>query len=423
MKRNSLKALLALGAIALVVSCTNDSISEESEALSAGDFNILEVPEKVLIPNQYVVIFNEDKLPVNPKLVLSYKESQQSVRSFAEALFNQKNLTGVEINRVYSKSITGVSIKIAKEQIAAIRNDDKISVIEQDWIYPFAPPCGTPNGGPCDPDNGDGGNDGGNDTGGSTQQTPWGITRVNGVSNYTGTGVAYVLDSGIDLTHPDLNVNASLGFNAFTSGADSKNLSDGNGHGTHVAGTIAAINNNEGVIGVAPGATVVPVKVLDRRGSGSLSGVIAGIDFVAANGSNGDVANMSLGGGASSALDLAVFNAAQSGVKFVLAAGNNGANANNFSPARVNGPNIFTISAMSTGDNWASFSNFANPPVDFCAPGVSILSTWKGGGYNTISGTSMAAPHAAGILLLGNPSTDGVVNNDPDGTPDPIIVH
>lgn len=420
MKRNSFKVLLAFGIVALIASCSNDSISEESELLNASDFNILEVPEKVLIPNQYVVIFNEDKLRVNPKSILSYKESQQSVKTFAEELFNQKNLAGVEIERVYSKSIPGVSIKITKDQISAIRNDERISVIEQDWVYPFAPPCGTPNGGPCDPPGND---DGGNDTGASTQQTPWGITRVNGVSNYTGIGVAYVLDSGIDLTHPDLNVNASMGFNAFTSGADSKSLNDGNGHGTHVAGTIAAINNNEGVIGVAPGATVVPVKVLDRRGSGSLSGVIAGIEFVAANGSNGDVANMSLGGGASSALDLAVSNAAQSGVKFVLAAGNNGANANNFSPARVNGPNIYTISAMSIGDNWASFSNFANPPVDYCAPGVSILSTWKDGGYNSISGTSMAAPHAAGVLLLGNPSTDGFVNNDPDGAPDPIIVH
>src|SRR5690606_10754444 len=136
--------------------------------------------------------------------------------------------------------------------------------------------------------------------------TPWGITRVNGVSNYTGTRKAYVLDSGIDLTHEDLNVDASSGFNAFSSGPDGNSLNDLNGHGTHVAGTIAAKNNSIGVIGVAPGATVIPVKVLDRRGSGSYSGVIAGVDFVAANGSNGDVANMSLGGPISTALDNAV---------------------------------------------------------------------------------------------------------------------
>src|SRR5690606_21119592 len=110
-------------------------------------------------------------------------------------------------------------------------------------------------------------------------------------------------------------------FNAFTSGRDGGSLTDGNGHGTHVAGTIAAINNNFGVIGVAPGATVVPVKVLDSRGSGSYSGVIAGVDFVGAKGNTGDVANMSLGGPVSEALDAAIL-AASSKVKFVLAAGN-----------------------------------------------------------------------------------------------------
>jgi subtilisin family serine protease len=281
----------------------------------------------------------------------------------------------------------------------------------------FAPPCGTPKGGPCD---GGGGGGGGSDS----QETPYGITRVNGGVTYTGNGVAWILDSGIDLDHPDLNVDASRGYNAFTSGKDGKSLDDGNGHGTHVAGTIAAIDNTEGVIGVAAGATVIPVKVLGARGSGSYSGVIAGINHVAANGSSGDVANMSLGGPVSQAVDDAVKNAAQSsGVKFVLAAGNESDDANNHSPARVNGNNIYTISAMNSNDSWASFSNYGNPPIDYAAPGVSIKSTWKNGSYNTISGTSMAAPHAAGVLLLGNPSTNGTVSGDPDGNADPIIVH
>src|SRR5690606_33689667 len=111
------------------------------------------------------------------------------------------------------------------------------------------------------------------------------------------------------------------------------------------------------------------------------------------------------------------------GIKFVLAAGNEGTHANNSSPARVNGTNVYTISAMNSSDSWASFSNYGNPPVDYAAPGVSVKSTWRNGGYNTISGTSMAAPHAAGVLLLGAPRTDGTVKNDPDGNPDPIIVH
>ena len=246
---------------------------------------------------------------------------------------------------------------------------------------------------------------------------------MNGGVTYTGSGVAWILDTGIDLDHPDLNVDAGRGHNTFTNGKDSKSLDDGNGHGTHTAGTIAAIDNNEGVIGVAAGATVIPVKVLSAQGSGSYSGVIEGIDYVGANGSNGDVANMSLGGPASQALDNAVIAASNQGIKFCVAAGNDADNSNNYSPARANGANIYTISAMDDNDNWAYFSNYGNPPVDYCAPGVSVKSCWKNGGYNTISGTSMATPHAAGVLLLGSAHTSGNVSGDPDGNADPIISH
>jgi subtilisin family serine protease len=197
---------------------------------------------------------------------------------------------------------------------------------------------------------------------------------------------------------------------------------DQNGHGTHVAGTIAAKNNSIGVVGVAAGATVVSVRVLDRRGSGSTSGVIAGVDYVAAVASSGDVANMSLGGGVSLALDAAV-SVASGSCKFSLAAGNETDNANNHSPARVNGANIFTISAMGIGDKWASYSNYGNPPVDYCAPGSSIYSTYKDGGYATLSGTSMAAPHVAGVLLLGAIRNGGSVSGDPDGNADVIAIH
>jgi subtilisin family serine protease len=159
--------------------------------------------------------------------------------------------------------------------------------------------------------------------------------------------------------------------------------------------------------------------VLDRRGSGSTSGVIAGVDYVAANASSSDVANMSLGGGISTSLDEAVLNASAH-LRFVLAAGNESDDADSHSPARVNGPNVYTISAMDINDNWAYFSNYG-PSVDYCAPGYSIQSTYKNGGYATLSGTSMAAPHVCGLLLLtNNLSTDGFVNNDPDGDPDPI---
>jgi len=166
--------------------------------------------------------------------------------------------------------------------------------------------------------------------------------------------------------------------------------------------------------------------VLDRRGSGSYSGVIAGVDYVASGAPNCAVANMSLGGPVSQALDAAVLAAGQAGVTMVLAAGNESDDANNHSPARAGGAsandNVYAISAVNSSDAFASFSNYGSA-VSYAAPGVGVESTWKSGGYNTISGTSMAAPHAAGVFLLGNASTDGTASGDPDGNPDPIIVH
>jgi subtilisin family serine protease len=221
------------------------------------------------------------------------------------------------------------------------------------------------------------------------------------------------------LNHPDLTVDVSRS-RTFLGGTSTPD--DQNGHGTHVAGTIAAIDNTIGVVGVAAGATVVAVRVLDRRGSGTTSGVIAGVNYVASVGVSGDVANMSLGGSVSKSLDDAVL-AASAKVKFTLAAGNETDNANNHSPARVNGTNVYTVSAMDKVDKFAYFSNYGNPPVDYCAPGVSIYSTYKDGGYATLSGTSMAAPHVAGILALGNLRSDSYVLSDPDGNADPIAEH
>ncbi|GAB4574883.1 MAG: hypothetical protein Tsb008_13800 [Rhodothalassiaceae bacterium] len=250
------------------------------------------------------------------------------------------------------------------------------------------------------------------------QTTPWGIARVNG--GVDGTGLtAWVIDTGIDLDHADLNVDTARSANF----ARGRSADDGNGHGTHVAGTIAAIDNAVGVVGVAAGATVVPVRVLDNSGSGTLSGVIAGIDYVGANASAGDVANMSLGGSFSQALNDAVIAAADRGIKFAIAAGNESQFTGNVSPGSTEHSNVYTVSAIDSADRFASFSNFGNPPVDCAAPGVSVLSTWNNGGLNTISGTSMATPHVAGILLLGAARFDGTAIGDPDGNPDPICVH
>lgn len=396
---------LTAGALILmfaVVGCQN--VTEISNTDDLSENNIIE--------GQYIVVM---KSSTDGQFKLGEEEQIEAVRS---KVFATVELPETEVVAKYNNVLAGFAAQLNDSQLEKLRSNKNVKYIEKDRIHTFAPPCGTPNGGPCD-DPGDG-DDGGGD---SNQETPYGITRVNGGVTYSGSNVAWILDSGIDLDHPDLNVDASRGFNAFTSGRDGKSLDDGNGHGSHVAGTIAAIDNNQGVIGVAAGATVIPVKVLDSRGSGSYSGVIAGVDHVGANGSAGDVANMSLGGPTSQALDDAVLAASSNGIWFSLAAGNSSEDANNSSPARVNGTYIVTISAMDSNDNWASFSNYGNPPIDYAAPGVSVTSTWKDGGYNTISGTSMAAPHAAGVLLLGNASTNGTVNGDPDGNPDPIIVH
>lgn len=247
---------------------------------------------------------------------------------------------------------------------------------------------------------------GGGGSGG--QAVDWGIDQVfNGKSRTDCTGFArraWIIDTGIDLDHPDLNVDQSISFDALgsRSGAD-----DLNGHGTHVAGTIAAIDNSAGTVGVCPGATVVSVRVLDRRGSGSYSGVIAGIDFVAANADAGDVANLSLGGPPSDLLDDAIKNLAGQGVLVSLAAGNEGSPIGTTSPARIaegNVTNVFAVGAHNINFAAASFSNYGTVATTdvVSLPGVSINSLWKSGGTNTISGTSMAAPHLAGIMLRNN---------------------
>ncbi|WMJ72667.1 S8 family serine peptidase [Cytophagaceae bacterium ABcell3] len=253
----------------------------------------------------------------------------------------------------------------------------------------------------------------------SNQITPWGIRRVGGFASGKGK-VAWVLDTGIDLTHPDLNVDKERSI-SFINGSASPD--DDNGHGTHVAGTIAAIDNEIGVVGVAAGATVVAVKVMNAEGKGRISSIIRGVEYVTENANRGDVINFSLGGaGISPALERSVDNATKKGIYLAMAAGNSSTYACLNSPQRMNGPFLYTVSAMDVNDNFASFSNYGTGPVDYCAPGVRVISTSPGGTYSYSSGTSMAAPHVAGLLLLhgDNFSTSGYVNKDPDNIPDPI---
>lgn len=313
-----------------------------------------------------------------------------------------------QIRHVYESSIRGFSANMSANAAAQLaRRNPSIAFCEQDQEMglvdnPFEfRELGKPR--PSQP----------------TQVPPWGVARVNGGTGVSGNGArAWVIDTGIDSDHPDLanNVVKALSANFVSRETSYEDL---NGHGTHVAGTIAAEDNSIGVIGVVPDAKIVGVRVLNRNGRGANSDVIAGVNYVGQQYDAGvakatDVANMSLGGGVSTALDNAVIAVAAKGIRFTLAAGNESDDADNHSPARANGANIYTVASFAQGDTWSGFSNYGIPPVDWAEPGSSIKSTYKDGGYATASGTSMAAPHLAGILLAGGVRQDGTVANDPD---------
>jgi subtilisin family serine protease len=211
-----------------------------------------------------------------------------------------------------------------------------------------------------------------------------------------------VIDTGIMTSHSQFGGRAAVSYDAVGG-----NGQDCNGHGTHVAGTIGG-----STYGLAKGVKLRAVRVLDCNGSGSNSGVIAGVDWVRTHAVKPAVANMSLGGSASSALDSAVTNAITSGVTFALAAGNSNANACSSSPARVTA--AITVGATTSGDARASYSNYGTC-LDIFAPGSNITSAWTGGGTNTISGTSMASPHVAGaaaLYLAGNPGASPAAVRD-----------
>ncbi|MCQ4208130.1 MULTISPECIES: S8 family peptidase [Streptomyces] len=269
---------------------------------------------------------------------------------------------------------------------------------------------------------------------------PWGLDRIDqsalplsGTYTYpdtAGSGVtAYVIDTGVRITHSQISGRASNGYDAVDGDSVAQ---DGNGHGTHVATTIAGTT-----YGVAKKAKIVAVRVLDDSGSGTTAGVIAGIDWVTNNHSGPSVANLSLGGGTSTALDTAVRNSISSGVTYAIAAGNSGANASTSSPARVT--QAITVGATSNTDAKASWSNYGSV-LDLFAPGVSITAGWNtsDSATNTISGTSMATPHVAGaaaVYLAGhtsatpaqvatalvNGATSGVVTSPGTGSPNKLL--
>ena len=398
------KLLLLIVAVLGVVlfSCQK----EEVPTLQDQESDLVTYTTRV-IPGKYIVRFNETAV-----LKSASKDgvvSSDAVMKMAVALFNELDMPARTPDFVYSHAIQGIAVSLSESEAAQMANALGVKSVEPDMEITLNLPHAYAKPAPPTPVQ-------------PSQTIPWGITRVGGGGENLvitdNSPKAWVIDTGIDRNHPDLNPGAmSLGKTFVTRTSTPE---DDNGHGTHCAGIIGAKNNTIGVVGVAPNALLVPIKVLDKRGSGYMSWIIAGVDYVTKNAKAGDVANMSLGGGVYQPLDDAVINLGTKGVKVALAAGNESDNANNHSPARAEGTNLYTVSAMDVNNKFAYFSNYGNPPIDFCAPGVSILSTIKGDTYATYSGTSMAAPHVCGLLLLGSIEADGTVSGDPFAPADPI---
>ncbi len=284
---------------------------------------------------------------------------------------------GVVPEVVMTHAINGFVATLTQAQVVRLNADPNVNSIEPDRVVGI--------------------------TAETQNNATWGLDRIDQASlplntqyvyNATGTGVtAYIIDTGILRTHVEFGSRVGVGYSAIN---DRYKTSDCNGHGTHVSGTVGGTT-----YGVAKGVTLIPVRVLNCRGSGTISGVIAGINWVIENHAANvpAVANMSLGGGASSSLDAAVANAVADGVTFVVAAGNSNADACAYSPARA--PSAITVGATTSTDARASYSNYGSC-LDIFAPGSAITSAWYKSttATNTISGTSMAAPHVAGVAAL-----------------------
>lgn len=285
-----------------------------------------------------------------------------------------------DVEHVYG-TLGAYAVSLTDAQLAEVRRDPQVEFVQEDARVSIA----------ATQSNATGGLD-------RIDQRALPLSRSYTYSR-TGSGVrAYIIDTGIYAANREVSGRVAAGVTAIN---DGRGTSDCNGHGTHVAGTVGGTT-----YGVAKAVTLVPVRVLDCRGSGTSSGVIAGMDWVAANATRPAVANMSLGGGADAATDTAVARMVSAGITTVVAAGNENVNACTSSPARA--ASAITVAASTFGDARASFSNYGSC-VDLFAPGQSITSAWIGGttATNTISGTSMASPHVAGVAALylqGNPS-------------------
>ncbi len=364
-------SFVVLGAVALLAACSD---SPSTPRLSSTE------------PARMVVLPSQAGAPIADEYIVVFQDNESDVAATAREL---AAANGATIRFLYKSALKGFAGHMSSAAATALSHNPHVAYVEQDQSIALN-----------DVETMDSAGD------------PWGLDRIDAASglsgtyNYTlsGTGVtAYIIDTGILTTHVEFGGRASSGYTAIT---DGNGTVDCNGHGTHVSGTVGGAT-----YGVAKNVNLVAVRVLDCSGSGTSSGVAAGIDWVTAHRSGPSVANMSLGGGASTALDQAVTNSIAAGVTYAIAAGNGNMagiaqDACNYSPARVAA--AITVGATTKTDAKTSWSNYGNC-VDLFAPGLSIKSSWIGSNTatNTISGTSMATPHTTGVAALylsANPS-------------------
>ena len=388
MNKYKLIGLMSIFAVLILVSCSKDNTTNpisNNQTLEQG-YN-----------SQYIVVLSNDKA--------TSIAGSDAINARVLSILTDHQISTNDLLFVYDAALHGFAARMSHDKAIELTKDPRIAYVEADKEIKLNEPIESYNDFKTNKI--------------QTQGQNWGVNAVGADITVDCSGstypTAWIIDTGIDpnwasSSVSELNIITSLSRN-FTS-KNRNSWADGNGHGTHVSGIIGAKNNNIGTVGVAPGAKLVAVRVLNNQGSGTTSGVIAGINHVASNATTGDVANMSLGGGYSQSLNNAVVNATTyngKAITFCLAAGNDGANAGSYSPASANGTYIYTIAAHSSSNTFASWSNYGQPPVDYSAPGVGILSlVLYNSRTNTASwsGTSMATPFATGIFV----ANDGTIN-------------
>ncbi|MDJ1505858.1 S8 family peptidase [Xanthocytophaga agilis] len=338
-----------------------------------------------------IYIINYRSEIVNPTL-----RTPEKLSVFAKTILGRNAIPDQTLRSVFKHSFI---CRLTTEQATRLQNDPAIEFIEPDRVVTIASACLAVV---------------------DSNTIAWGVKRV-GYGDGASTGrTVWIIDSGIDTQHPDLNIDI-IRSRCFIEGQSS--VEDEHGHGTHVAGIVGAKNNGIGVVGVAAGANLVSLKVLNQLGEGRGSSVVAALEYINQHASRGDVVNMSLVVDTiSPSIDKQVIAIANKGILFAVAAGNTSQSVALISPSHINHPNVFTVAAMDDTDTWAGFSNYGSDFIDVVAPGVGILSTYRNQQYATMSGTSSAAPHLAGLLLLDGRkfALSGYVKNDPDSPPAPI---